>query len=142
MTRQIQAFVAADLLSQAEHDERAASILITTSQELAKKVQDEIETQLKELDRVSIMEESLKNYGTIFLSDSLEEAVRISNLLAPEHLELQMANPMKWVPLIRHAGAIFIGPYTPEPIGDYFAGPNHTPANIGNGTIRLPSWHV
>jgi len=131
-------FVAADLLSQAEHDERAASVLITTSEKLAEKVQDEIETQLKELDRVSIMEESLKTYGTIFITDTLEEAVRISNLLAPEHLELQMADPMKWVPLIRHAGAIFIGPYTPEPIGDYFAGPNHTLPTSGTARFASP----
>lgn len=131
-------FVAADLLSQAEHDERAASVLITTSPDLAEKVQDEIEKQLKQLERVAIMEESLKNYGTIFLADSLEEAVRISNLLAPEHLELQMADPMKWMPLIRHAGAIFIGPYTPEPIGDYFAGPNHTLPTSGTARFASP----
>lgn len=131
-------FVAADLLSQAEHDERAASILITTSEDLATDVQREIETQLKELDRQGIIESSLKNYGTIFLTSSLEEAVRISNMLAPEHLELQMEDPMKWVPLIRHAGAIFIGPYTPEPIGDYFAGPNHTLPTSGTARFASP----
>jgi histidinol dehydrogenase len=131
-------FVAADLLSQAEHDERAASILITTSEKLADKVQKEVQIQLGQLDRQSIMKASLETYGTIFLASSLEEAVRISNMLAPEHLELQMKDPMKWVPLIRHAGAIFIGPYTPEPIGDYFAGPNHTLPTSGTARFASP----
>ncbi|BES66223.1 histidinol dehydrogenase [Gottschalkiaceae bacterium SANA] len=131
-------FVAADLLSQAEHDERAASILITTSQALAKSVQAEIEIQLNQLDRQTIIKASLENYGTIFLTSTLEEAVDISNMLAPEHLELQMKDPMKWVPKIRHAGAIFIGPYTPEPIGDYFAGPNHTLPTSGTARFASP----
>jgi histidinol dehydrogenase len=131
-------FVAADLLSQAEHDERAASILITTSEALAKSVQAEIEIQLSQLDRQTIIKTSLENYGTIFLTSTLEESVRISNMLAPEHLELQMKDPMKWVPKIRHAGAIFIGPYTPEPIGDYFAGPNHTLPTSGTARFASP----
>lgn len=131
-------FVAADLLSQAEHDERAASILITTSEPLIAKVQDEIQKQMAQLDRTSIIQESLKNYGTLFLVSGMEEAIRISNLLAPEHLELQIAEPMKWLPLIRHAGAIFIGPYTPEPIGDYFAGPNHTLPTSGTARFASP----
>ena len=131
-------FVAADLLSRAEHDERAACILITTSQALAKNVQAEIEVQLSLLDRQAIIKASLENYGTIFLTNTLEEAVDISNMLAPEHLELQMKDPMKWVPKIRHAGAIFIGPYTPEPIGDYFAGPNHTLPTSGTARFASP----
>ena len=131
-------FVAADLLSQAEHDERAASILITTSEALATAVQNEIDLQLSQLNRQTIINASLETYGTIFLVPTLEEAVRISNMLAPEHLELQMKDPMKWVSKIRHAGAIFIGPYTPEPIGDYFAGPNHTLPTSGTARFASP----
>jgi histidinol dehydrogenase len=131
-------FVAADLLSQAEHDEKAASLLITTSEELATQVQEKIQAQLSKLKRQTIIQASLDAYGTIFLTKTLEEAVRISNLLAPEHLELQMKDPMKWVPKIRHAGAIFIGPYTPEPIGDYFAGPNHTLPTSGTARFASP----
>ncbi len=131
-------FVAADLLSQAEHDEKAASLLITTSEELATQVQEKIQAQLSNLKRQTIIQASLDAYGTIFLTKTLEEAVRISNLLAPEHLELQMKDPMKWVPKIRHAGAIFIGPYTPEPIGDYFAGPNHTLPTSGTARFASP----
>ncbi len=131
-------YVAADLLSQAEHDEKAASILITTSEVLANQVQDEIQIQLSKLKRQAIIQESLDNYGTIFLTKTLDEAVRLSNLLAPEHLELQMEEPMKWVPKVRHAGAIFIGPYTPEPIGDYFAGPNHTLPTSGTARFASP----
>jgi len=118
--------IAADLLSQAEHDELASSILITTSEEMAKQVQQAVEDQLQQLSRQTIARQSIDRYGAIIVAQSIGEAVAFSNQLAPEHLELAVANPFDLLPQIRHAGAIFMGHHTPEAAGDYLAGPNHT----------------
>ncbi len=130
--------VAADLLSQAEHDELASSILITTSRRLARKVQDEVKRQLQMLSRREIAERSLKNFGRVILTKSLEEAVEIANRIAPEHLEIMTGNPRGLLKGIRNAGAIFLGPWTPEPIGDYSAGPNHTLPTGGTARFSSP----
>ena len=128
-------FVAADLLSQAEHDTMAASILITTSEKLAQKVLEELKEQTIRLSRKDIIKESLQKWGKIFVVKDLEEAIYLSNLFAPEHLELMVENPFPLLSKIKNAGAIFMGPYSPEPLGDYFAGPNHTLPT--NGTARF-----
>lgn len=119
-------YVAADLLAQAEHDPMAAAILITTSAALAQKVQQEVTKQLDNHPRKILTEKAIANYGLIVVVDSLEEAAELSNLFAPEHLELEIAEPWDLINQIRHAGAIFIGNSTPEATGDYLAGPNHT----------------
>lgn len=119
-------YVAADLLAQAEHDPMAAAILITPDPVIAKKVQQEVAKQLANHPRKTLTEKAIANYGLIVLVDSLEEATELSNLFAPEHLELEVAEPWDLVEKIRHAGAIFIGNSTPEATGDYLAGPNHT----------------
>lgn len=125
------AFVAADLLSQAEHDNLAASILICTSDEVIEKVQVEIEKQLEVLKRKDIAKKSLNRYGVIIKTKDLDEAFYISNEIAPEHLELEIENPFEYISKVENAGAIFLGKYTPEPVGDYFAGPNHVlPTNM------------
>ena len=118
-------FVAADLLSQAEHDELASAILVTTSEELAKKVSDETDKFIKELSRGEIIQKSLDNYGYILVTDTMDEAIETANEIASEHLEIQTKNPFDVMTKIRNAGAIFIGEYASEPLGDYFAGPNH-----------------
>lgn len=118
-------WIAADLLSQAEHDEYACSILITTSDDLIEKVKREIEKQLNLLPRKDIAEKSLNRWGCIVKTNSLEDAFLVVNEIAPEHLELQIENPWNYVSLVKNAGCVFLGGYTPEPIGDYFAGPNH-----------------
>lgn len=118
--------VATDLLSQAEHDEMASSILITTDHKLAKSVADQVMKQLNELTRSKIARESIEKRGAIIIAKDMIEAVNLMNQIAPEHLEVLTANPHELLPLIRHAGAIFLGNYTPEAIGDYIAGPNHT----------------
>lgn len=128
-------YVAADLLSQAEHDELASSILVTTSQELALKVSDEIDGFLKELPRSDIMQKSLDNYGYILVADTMDDVIDIANEIASEHLEIQTKNPFDVMTKIRNAGAIFIGEYSSEPLGDYFAGPNHVLPT--NGTARF-----
>ncbi len=128
-------YVAADLLSQAEHDELASAILVTTSEELAKKVSDETERFLKELPRSEIMRSSLENYGYILVADTMEDVVDIANDIASEHLEIQTKNPFDIMTKIRNAGAIFIGEYSSEPLGDYFAGPNHVLPT--NGTAKF-----
>ncbi len=119
-------FIAADMISQAEHDEMAASILITNSYTLAKKVTNELEKQIKELERSEIIERSLSNHGAIIIADSIKQCIDLANEIAPEHLELLIVNPFDVYKSIKNAGAIFIGEYSPEPVGDYFAGPNHT----------------
>ncbi len=119
-------FIAADMISQAEHDEMAASILITNSYTLAKKVKNELEKQIKELERSEIIERSLSNHGAIIIADSIKQCIDLANEIAPEHLELLIVNPFDVYKSIKNAGAIFIGEYSPEPVGDYFAGPNHT----------------
>ena len=117
-------FVAADLLSQAEHDELASAILVTTSEELAKKVSGETDKFIKELSRGEIIQKSLDNYGYILVTDTMDEAIETANEIASEHLEIQTKNPFDVMTKIRNAGAIFIGEYASEPLGDYFAGPS------------------
>lgn len=119
-------FVAADLLSQAEHDKLAAAVLITTSESYAKKVSDEVDRQLKLLPRQEIASASIENYGKAFVVESIEEAIELSNEVAPEHLELSIDSPFDYLSLVKNAGSIFLGKNTPEALGDYFAGANHT----------------
>jgi histidinol dehydrogenase len=129
--------IAADLLSQAEHDERASAILVTPSMKLAFAVAREIEKQLETLPRKAIAASALENYGAIYVTETLAEAVEVVNELAPEHLEVMTAEPMQLLGQIRHAGAIFLGRFSSEPVGDYFAGPNHVLPT--NGTARFSS---
>lgn len=129
--------VAADLLSQAEHDPRACSVLVTPSAQLAEAVAEEVEKQLATLPRKEIAARSIADYGVIYVADSIEEAVETVNQLAPEHLEIMTENALELLGKIRHAGAIFIGRYSSEPVGDYFAGPNHVLPT--NGTARFSS---
>ena len=128
-------FVAADLLSQAEHDELASAILVTTSMELAHSVANEVDRFVKQLSRKDILEKSLDNYGYILVADSMEDAIDTANEIASEHLEIVTRNPFEVMTKIRNAGAIFIGPYSSEPLGDYFAGPNHVLPT--NGTAKF-----
>ena len=128
-------YVAADLLSQAEHDEMASAILITTSNELAQKVSDEIDGFLKELSRSEIISKSLDNYGYILLVDNIDDAVDAANEIASEHLEIVTKDPFNTMTKIKNAGAIFLGEYSSEPLGDYFAGPNHVLPT--NGTAKF-----
>ena len=128
-------YVAADLLSQAEHDELASAILVTTSEELAEAVSKEVDGFLQELSRSEIIRKSLDNYGYILVAESMEDAIDIANEIASEHLEIQTRNPYDVMTRIRNAGAIFIGEYASEPLGDYFAGPNHVLPT--NGTARF-----
>ena len=128
-------FAAADLLSQAEHDELASAILITTSKKLAEKVSEEIDKFTKTLSRKEIILKSLENYGYILVADSMEEAIAAANDIASEHLEIMTKNPYEVMTKIRNAGAIFIGEYSSEPLGDYFAGPNHVLPT--NGTAKF-----
>jgi len=131
-------YCAIDLLSQAEHDEMASSIMITTSKEMAIKTKDEVYHFLKTLDRQDIARESIEKRGAIIIVKDLEEACTLMNKIAPEHLELMVANPFDLLPKIKHAGAIFMGSYTPEPIGDYMAGPNHTLPTGGTAKFYSP----
>ena len=128
-------FVAADLLSQAEHDEMASAILVTTSEELAKKVSAQIDEFLKELSRSEIISKSLENYGYILVADSIDEAIEVANDIASEHLEIVTKDPFNVMTKIKNAGAIFLGEYSSEPLGDYFAGPNHVLPT--NGTAKF-----
>lgn len=128
-------YVAADLLSQAEHDQLASAILLTTSKELADRVSEEIDGFLKELPRTEIIKSSLENYGYILLCDSLDDAIDAANEIASEHLEIITKNPYETMTKIRNAGAIFLGEYSSEPLGDYFAGPNHVLPT--NGTAKF-----
>ncbi|WP_338653101.1 histidinol dehydrogenase [Sporosarcina psychrophila] len=131
-------FVAADLLSQAEHDERATAVCVTTSQSFAEALQKEVIKQTEQADRKGIIEVSIANNGRIILVDSLEEAYGFVNKLAPEHLQLMVENPMEQVPFIHNAGAIFLGNYSPEALGDYMAGPNHTLPTSGTSAFSSP----
>lgn len=128
-------YVAADLLSQAEHDELASAILVTTSMELARAVEKEVEQFVRTLSRKDILEKSLENYGYLLVADSLDDAIETANAIASEHLEIVTRNPFEVMTKIRNAGAIFIGPYSSEPLGDYFAGPNHVLPT--NGTAKF-----
>ncbi|KAB2329072.1 histidinol dehydrogenase [Cytobacillus depressus] len=129
--------VAADLLSQAEHDVFACSVLVTPSEALAAAVASEVEKQLTELPRREIASQSIENFGAIYVTDTMEEAINTINSLAPEHLEIMTENPLELLGKIKHAGAIFLGRFSPEPVGDYFAGPNHVLPT--NGTARFSS---
>lgn len=128
-------FVAADLLSQAEHDELASAILVTTSEELAKKVSEQVDAFVKELSRAEIIQKSLDNYGHILVAETMEDAIDTANEIASEHLEIVTKDPYEVMMKIRNAGAIFIGEYSSEPLGDYFAGPNHVLPT--NGTAKF-----
>ncbi|UNK18616.1 histidinol dehydrogenase [Paenibacillus sp. N3/727] len=130
-------FIAADLLSQAEHDEMASAVLVTPSQSLAEAVSAEVERQLELLPRRDIARASVDSYGAIIVTDTLKEGIEVVNRLAPEHLEIMTEEPMALVGQIENAGAIFLGPYSSEPVGDYFAGPNHIIPT--NGTARFAS---
>ncbi len=128
-------YVAADLLSQAEHDELASAILVTTSMELAQKVSKEADAFVQKLSRKAILEKSLENYGYILVADSMEDAIETANAIASEHLEIVTKNPFEVMTKIQNAGAIFLGEYSSEPLGDYFAGPNHVLPT--NGTAKF-----
>lgn len=128
-------FVAADLLSQAEHDEMASAILVTTSRDLAEQVSKEVEGFVAQLSRKEIIQKSLDNYGYILVAESMDEAIATVNEIASEHLELVTNNPFETMTKIRNAGAIFVGEYSSEPLGDYFAGPNHVLPT--NGTAKF-----
>lgn len=132
------AHIAADLLSQAEHDELASSILITTDEAFAGRVCDEVEAQLRQLSRESIARRAIDDFGAIILAETVQEAIDFSNRIAPEHLELAVDNPFEILPRIRHAGAIFLGHHTPEAAGDYLAGPNHTLPTGGTARFFSP----
>lgn len=129
------AFLAADLMSQAEHDKLASAVLLTTSMDVARATVREIGRQIKFLERQEIIEESLKNYGEIIVCDNLNQAIDFANELAPEHLELCVENPLNYIGRIDNAGSVFLGHFSPEPLGDYYAGPNHVLPT--NGTARF-----
>lgn len=131
-------FVAADLMSQAEHDKLASAILVTTSEELADKTNVEIERQMQELSRKEIIETSLSNYGAMIICETKEQACDIANRLSPEHLEVLFENPMEYVGKLDNAGSIFLGNYAPEPLGDYYAGPNHVLPTSGTARFFSP----
>jgi histidinol dehydrogenase len=132
------AHIAADLLSQAEHDELASAILVTSSEAMAAAVQREIEVQLQQLSRETIARQSIDDYGAIIVAENVAEAIEFSNRIAPEHLELAVDNPFEILSAIRHAGAIFMGHHTPEAAGDYLAGPNHTLPTGGTARFFSP----
>jgi len=131
-------FVAADMLSQAEHDELASAVLITDSRKLAAAVSEEISVRLKQLKRKEIAKASLSNYGSIFVTRNIKEAAALSNTIAPEHLEIMTRSPLDAMSLIENAGAVFLGPWSPEALGDYSAGPNHTLPTGGTARFSSP----
>ena len=131
-------FIAADLMSQAEHDKLASAILLTTSADLARATLHEIDKQIKDLERQNIIEESLENYGEIIVCESLEQAISFANELAPEHLELCVSEPLKYIGKVDNAGSVFLGNFSPEPLGDYFAGPNHVLPTSGTARFFSP----
>lgn len=130
-------YIAADFLSQAEHDEKAASVLLTPSEDLAKKALAQIQSQLEKLPRKKIASKSVEDYGTIVVTESIDEAFAIANDFAPEHLEILTDDPRQYLDKVKNAGAVFLGQNSPEPLGDYFAGPNHVLPT--NGTARFSS---
>ena len=132
------AHLAADLLSQAEHDKLASAVLVTDCEKLAQKVSEEIEKQLPLLEREEIARASIDNNGKIIVAENLSVAIEIANEIAPEHLELSLDNPFDWLDKIRHAGSIFMGKNCPEALGDYFAGPNHTLPTSGTAKFSSP----
>ena len=131
-------FVAADLLSQAEHDRLASATLLTDSKSLAEGVAAELQKQIPLLERAEIAGYSIDNYGAIVLVDSIEQAIEVSNAIAPEHLELCLDNPFDYLNRVQNAGSVFLGKYCPEPLGDYFAGPNHTLPTSGTARFSSP----
>lgn len=131
-------YIAADLMSQAEHDKLASAILVTTSKELADKVMEQINIQVDALGRKEVILESLKNYGAIIIVDTIDEAIEIGNAVAPEHLELMVENPFIYLGKVRNAGSVFLGYYSPEPLGDYIAGPNHVLPTSGTARFFSP----
>ncbi len=131
-------FLAADLMSQAEHDRLASAILVTTSEALAEATVRELDRQMQTLSRREIIDESLTNYGMIIVCDEMEKAVEMANELAPEHLEVCCQNPMEYVGKLDNAGSVFLGNYSPEPLGDYFAGPNHVLPTSGTARFFSP----
>src|SRR5664280_26167 len=131
-------FVAADMLAQAEHDEMAASVLLTPSESLARQVSQEIDQQLRTLSRKTIMEQSLAKYGAIIITESVDEALDLANLFAPEHLELMVENPAGILDKVRNAGSVFLGSFTPEALGDYLAGSNHILPTEGTARFSSP----
>lgn len=131
-------FLAADLMSQAEHDKLASAILLTTSADLARATLHEIDKQIKDLERQNIIEESLENYGEIIVCESLDQAISFANELAPEHFELCVSEPLKYIGKVDNAGSVFLGNFSPEPLGDYFAGPNHVLPTSGTARFFSP----
>ncbi len=131
-------FLAADLMSQAEHDKIASAILITTSEKIADETSAEIERQMQELSRKEIISASIDSYGAIIVADTLDYAIELANDLAPEHLEIQVENPMQYLGRLDNVGSIFMGQYAPEPLGDYFAGPNHVLPTSGTARFFSP----
>ncbi|MGI6730488.1 MAG: histidinol dehydrogenase [Anaerovoracaceae bacterium] len=131
-------YIAADLMSQAEHDELASSILLTTSEILSKAVKEELKSQLRTLDRKETIESSLKNFGAIVICKDMEEMINLANLIAPEHLELMVEEPMQYLGQIKNAGSVFCGEYSPEPLGDYLSGTNHVLPTSGTARFFSP----
>ena len=131
-------YLAADLMSQAEHDKIASAILITTSREIADRTAEEIESQMQTLARREIIRESIDNFGAIIVTDTVDYAIELANGLAPEHLELQIADPFPKLGMIENAGSVFMGKYAPEPLGDYYAGPNHVLPTGGTARFYSP----
>ena len=131
-------FLAADLMSQAEHDKMASAILLTTSEETANETAKELSRQMQTLERRDIIEQSLNDFGAIIVCKDISEAVDFANELAPEHLELAVENPMKYIGRVDNAGSVFLGHYSPEPLGDYFAGPNHVLPTSGTARFFSP----
>lgn len=131
-------FLAADLMSQAEHDKLASAILLTTSADIAQQTAEEIEKQMKMLERKEIIEESLNNFGEIIVCEDLKQAIEFANELAPEHLELCIKEPLKYIGMLDNAGSVFLGNYSPEPLGDYYAGPNHVLPTSGTARFFSP----
>ena len=131
-------YLAADLMSQAEHDKLASSILITTSERVAKETAEELERQVKTLSREEIIRYSLENYGKIIITDSMEQACELADSLAPEHLEVVAENPLEYIGKLDNVGSLFLGQYSPEPLGDYYAGPNHVLPTSGTARFFSP----
>lgn len=132
------AFLAADLMSQAEHDKLASAILLTTSSDIARATAREIDRQIKYLERQEIIEESLNNFGEIIVCENLDQAIEFANELAPEHLEMCVEEPLKYIGRLDNAGSVFLGNYSPEPLGDYYAGPNHVLPTSGTARFFSP----
>lgn len=131
-------FLAADLMSQAEHDKMASAILLTTSETVARSTVKEIERQIKYLERQEIIERSLEDYGEIIVCENIEQAIKFANELAPEHLEMCVEEPLKYIGMIDNAGSVFLGNWSPEPLGDYYAGPNHVLPTSGTARFFSP----